>query len=148
MKKPTEIKKNEERGRKKERVRNTKQNSLLTNNKSNDGEGGDRKGWRGQREECVGNREKGVVRSVKFVERKGRKKVRRKQDEIMEEEEVDAEDNNEGEDKDKGRGVRESKEEEVEEEVKEGENEGDESTTAEALRLMTPWSYQVGRSAN
>ena len=125
----------------------------MTNNNRNDGEGGERKGWRGESKECLSNRDKGVIRDFNFVERKGRKRERRKQDEIMEEEEEYEEDKSEGEDKNKGNpNRRENKGEEEEEEEGEREEEGkgekeEESTTADALRLMTPWSFQVGRSA-
>ena len=130
----------------------------MTNNKRNDGGVGERKGRRGESKECVDNSKKGVIRNVNFVESKGRKKERRKEDDIMEEEEVNAEDGSEGEDKDKDRAVRENEGEGEEEEEGEGQGEGEEeeegkgekeegeeSTTADALRLMTPWSYQVGR---
>jgi hypothetical protein len=140
-------------------VKNIEQTSLLTKKKRNDGEGGGRKGRRGESKEGVNNSKKGVIRNVNFVERKGRKKERREQDEIMEEEEMSAEEKSEGEDEDKGRDVRENKGEGEEEEEGEGrgegereekgngeKEEGEESTAADALRLMTPWSYQVGRS--
>jgi hypothetical protein len=115
-------------------------------------ERGERKGLRGESKECANNSEKGVIRNVNFVERKGKKKERRKGDEIMGEDKVNAEDESEGEDEDKGRDGRENKGEGEEEKEREGQGEGEgkgekeegeESTTADALRLMTPWSYQV-----
>jgi hypothetical protein len=149
IKKPTEIKTNKERGRKNERGNNSEETSLLTTDKRNYGGAGERRGRRGESKECVNNSKKGVIGNDNFVERKGRIKERRKQDEIIEEDEVNAEDKSEGDDKDKGRDVRENNGEGEEEEEGEGEREeGEESTTADALRLMTPWSYQVGRSAS